>query len=119
MGYEDEKNPHQGIFLKKNCDAGAGAYLANVPLFKNNNNGPIKVALCTKKRIFTFLGYCYFNLRGGLRGGEGGIWNIKSSIEKSPPVSTLETASRIKRHLSSKVGARIPIAFPHSFFWRT
>jgi hypothetical protein len=57
-------------------------------------------------------------LRGGLgvRGGEGGIWNIKSSIGNSPSVSTLETANQSKRHLSSEVGARIPSTFSHSFF---
>ncbi len=48
--------------------------------------------------------------------GRGGIWNIKSSIGNSPSVSTLETASRSKRHLSSEVGARIPSTFSHSFF---
>lgn len=79
------------------------------------------MAHCRKKRIFSFWGYCYFNLRGGLgvRGGEGCIWNIKSSIEISPSVSTLETASQRKRHLSSEVGARIPSTFSHSFFLRT
>ncbi len=51
-----------------------------------------------------------------MRGREGYIWNIKSSIENSPSVSTLETTSRSKRHLSSEVGARIPMTFSHSFF---
>jgi hypothetical protein len=36
--------------------------------------GQSKWLLAEKKRIFSFLGYCYFNLRGGLGvpGGEGG-----------------------------------------------
>ncbi len=37
------------------------------------------MAPCRKKIIFSFLGYCYFNLRGGLgvRGGEGGYLEYK------------------------------------------
>jgi hypothetical protein len=59
MGYEDEKNPH--LYLKTNWDAGAGAYLvAYVPFFKNNNNGPIKVAPCRKKQNFLVFGILLF-----------------------------------------------------------